>query len=281
VATPDLPVLVHRVLHHSGKAVTATGELYGARVVVKLLLSDDPFWRARLAHEVTVYRHFADDPPPVRVPGMAGTDGSTWLALEHLPGRPLGTGRYMTSAPDPGDLAAVLGAVRVLRRWEPASPDFGGVHGYDDRIAHYHAAGFLSGQDVDALLALLARCGDRREFCHGDLLPSNIWLTGAASCALLDWEYAGWYLPGYDLAMLHVTAGDAVPGLRRRIGGLIARDRQTRAAFCVNLARVLARERRLHSELDPANPARTRIPAIERSWNRARRLILREAALVG
>lgn len=63
---------------------------------------------------------------------------------------------------------------------------------------------------------------------------------------LLDWEEAGWYLPGYDLAVLwSVLSGDTAA--RRQIsqlaqsGGTLARD-----AFLVNLVLVLMREIRLH-----------------------------------
>lgn len=63
---------------------------------------------------------------------------------------------------------------------------------------------------------------------------------------LLDWEQAGWYLPGYDLAVLwSVLSGDTAA--RRQIsqlaqvGGTVARD-----AFLVNLVLVLMRELRIY-----------------------------------
>lgn len=86
------------------------------------------------------------------------------------------------------------------------------------------------------------------------------------------WRRTGWYLPGCDLAVLHVLAGDAVPGLRQQIRELAAAA-AARAAFCVNLARVLTRELRLHRELDDGNPARARLGLIESSWEQARQLI--------
>ncbi len=56
------------------------------------------------------------------------------------------------------------------------------------------------------------------QFCHGDALLSNILLSPTGP-VLVDWEHAGWYLPGYDLATLWAVLGDA-PVARRQISQL-------------------------------------------------------------
>ncbi|CAM5690302.1 Aminoglycoside phosphotransferase family protein OS=Streptomyces tendae OX=1932 GN=F3L20_21830 PE=3 SV=1 [Streptomyces tendae] len=80
-----------------------------------------------------------------------------------------------------------------------------------------------------------------------------------AGPVLVDWEHAGWYLPGYDLATLWAVLGDA-PEARRQISqiaqstGTAARD-----AFLVNLMLVLTRE------------IRTYETAVQRSMHRSGR----------
>jgi hypothetical protein len=63
---------------------------------------------------------------------------------------------------------------------------------------------------------------------------------------LVDWEHAGWYLPGYDLATLWAVMGDA-PAVRRQISQLAqAAGPAARDAFLVNLMLVLTREIRTY-----------------------------------
>jgi hypothetical protein len=63
---------------------------------------------------------------------------------------------------------------------------------------------------------------------------------------LVDWEHAGWYLPGYDLATLWSVLGDA-PVARRQISQLAQQaGPAARDAFLVNLMLVLTREIRTY-----------------------------------
>ncbi|MFD7638507.1 phosphotransferase family protein, partial [Streptomyces sp. NPDC059873] len=119
---------------------------------------------------------------------------------------------------------------------------------YASRIARYHELGLFTDRDLGDLQKLLHGLAGARqgmEFCHGDALLSNVLLSPAGP-VLVDWEHAGWYLPGYDLATLWAVLGDA-PLARRRIsqlaqaGGPVARD-----AFLVNLMLVLTREIRMY-----------------------------------
>lgn len=266
---------IGRVLRDSGKTVTAAGTLAGRPVVVKTLTSDDPFWQAKLRHEIGVYRQFAMHPPPVRVPALAGTDGSSWLAVELLAGEPLSAGRYLAGATAAGKLPQVLATVGQLNAWRPPAASFGGLADYHDRIGRYHALGYLTEADHAALTWLLGRCGPAREFCHGDLVPGNIWFTATGECALLDWEFAGWYLPGYDLALLYVLAGGAVPGLRATIADQVtAAGRQ---ALAVNLACVATRELRMHAGL-AGQAARRTVAWLQAIWPDITRMIKDAAA---
>jgi hypothetical protein len=79
------------------------------------------------------------------------------------------------------------------------------------------------------------------QFCHGDALLSNMLLSPAGT-VLVDWENAGWYLQGYDLATLWSTLGSD-PLARRRIS-LLAQGRgwSARDALLVNLMLITVRE---------------------------------------
>ena len=256
------------VLRHGGKTLLSAGNLAGRPVVVKLLLDSGEFWQTRWQHEIAVYRAFEREPPPVRVPALIHTDGMRLLVLERLDGQPLDTERYPGRLLTEAEIGSCLGAIRRLSAWRPASGQFAPVWDYPDRVSRYHRAGYLTDSDRDALLRLLAICDPVGEIGHGDPLPSNLLLTGGG-CALVDWEFTGTFLPGFDLAMLHTLLGICTPAARTRIDQIVA-DAGTEEPFAVNLAMVLSRELRIHREL-PDSPMRTRrLALLGTAWARAR-----------
>ena len=163
--------------------------------------------------------------------------------------------------------------MQAISTWQPAlpgSPALRVMVDYEKRIERYYRRGFFTDADQEALTRLLARCGKRREFGHGDLLPANVLLGPGHGCTLVDWEFGGQYLAGYDLATLYVLFGDAVPEMRHRIDAAVA-STGTSAEFSVNLACILVRELRIHQELDGADTARSRLPGLEAAWAQGRR----------
>jgi aminoglycoside phosphotransferase (APT) family kinase protein len=140
---------------------------------------------------------------------------------------------------------------------------------YDKRIARYHAAGYFTEDDRQALERLLARCGQPRQLNHGDPLPGNMVLLPSGEWALLDWEFTGLFLPGFDLAMLSVLLA-GTPGAAALLEDAVRRTGADEA-YLVNLAVVLSRERRIHLTLPEDHPLRlARLPAIDAAWARAR-----------
>jgi aminoglycoside phosphotransferase (APT) family kinase protein len=118
------------------------------------------------------------------------------------------------------------------------------------------------------------------QFCHGDALLSNI-LMSPAGPVLVDWEHAGWYLPGYDLATLWAVLGDA-PVARRQISQIAqAQGPAARDAFLVNLMLVLTREIRTYetavqrSMHEAAPVAPTAAPPVAVPSGEEQRLLLR------
>lgn len=209
-------------------------------------------WVERFRHEIAAYRAFVRHRPPVRVPRLIAADpDSGALVVERMPGRPAALSRHVAEAPPRADVRAVLEAVARLNQWCPPAGTFDAPLDYASRIARHHELGLFTDRDRDDLRKLLrglTHAGGRQgvgQFCHGDALLSNMLLSPTGP-VLVDWEHAGWYLPGYDLATLWTVLGDA-PVARRRIsrhaqaGGPVARD-----GFLVNLMLVLTREIRTY-----------------------------------
>ena len=261
------------VVRHAGKSLLVAGEMDGELVIAKILITGDPFWVAKWRHEIDIYRSFARERPPIRIPELKWTNGETALILERIVAHPADEGRYLSRALDPGDISAVIATVQAISTWQPVlpgSPALRVMVNYEKRIERYYRRGFFTDADQEALTRLLARCGKRREFGHGDLLPANVLLGPGHGCTLVDWEFGGQYLAGYDLATLYVLFGDAAPEMRHRIDAAVA-SAGTGAEFSVNLACILVRELRIHQELDGADTARSRLPGLEAAWAQGRR----------
>jgi hypothetical protein len=233
--------------------VLLVGTTGRATAVAKCLVGHSAAWKERFEHEIAAYRSFVRNRPPVRTPRLIAADPATGtLVIERVPGRAAALQRHPVQAPPAADLRAAVDAVCRLGQWQPPEGTFGRPLDYGARITRYHELGLLTDRDLGDLQKLLhgiAHSSGRGRtvlrFGHGDALLSNMLLTPAGP-VLVDWEQAGWYLPGYDLATLWAVLGDA-PAMRRHISqlaqlaGPAARD-----AFLVNLMLILTREIRAY-----------------------------------
>ncbi len=190
--------------------------------MAKCLLDHSPAWTERFRHEIAAYRAFVRHRPPVRVPRLIAADPENCtLVIERMPGRVAALTRHPAEAPPRADIRAALGAIARVNAWRPPPGLFEAPLDYASRIARYHELGLFTDRDLGDLQKLLhglAHAGGRQgmgQFCHGDALLSNILLSPTGP-VLVDWEHAGWYLPGYDLATLWAVLGDA-PVARRQI----------------------------------------------------------------
>lgn len=235
------------VMRRTAKSILMTGSVGRSPVVVKYLADDSSHWVQRFRHEISAYRTFTRQRPPVRVPRMLGADPERRvLVLEHVPGRPIAVERHPGTALARGDIRAVLHAFGTLNTWKPPAGAFQAAFDYLPRVERYHALGLLTDRDAGDLAQLLRGLSRLPlQLCHGDAMLSNVLMTSHGP-ALVDWEFVGYHLPGYDLAVLwSLLARD--PLTRRQIvqaaqqGGSFARD-----AFLVNLMLVLVREIRVH-----------------------------------
>ncbi|MFI7382657.1 aminoglycoside phosphotransferase family protein [Streptomyces sp. NPDC049813] len=241
-----------QVLRRSPRSVLLVGTTGRSTAVAKCLLDHSPAGTERVRHEIAAYRSFVRHRPPVRVPRLIAADPENGtLVIERMPGRVAALQRHPAEAPPRADVRAALGAICRLNSWRPPAGTFDAPLDYAERINRFHDLGLLTDRDMGDLQKLLhgiahaSGRGGMGQFCHGDALLSNILLSPAGP-VFVDWEHAGWYLPGYDLATLWAVLGDA-PVARRQIsqlaqsGGAASRD-----AFLVNLMLVLTREIRTY-----------------------------------
>lgn len=241
-----------QVLRRSGRSVLLVGTTGRSTAVAKCLVDHSPAWAERSRHEIGAYRSFVRHRPPVRVPRLIAADPDNGtLVIERMPGRVAALQRHPLEAPPRADIRAAIGAVCRLNAWRPPAGTFDAPLDYAARISRYHELGMLTDRDLGDLQKLLhgiAHAGGRQglgQFCHGDALLSNV-LMSPAGPVLVDWEHAGWYLPGYDLATLWAVLGDA-PEARRQISQIAqATGTAARDAFLVNLMLVLTREIRTY-----------------------------------
>ncbi|MFJ1646539.1 aminoglycoside phosphotransferase family protein [Streptomyces sp. NPDC088258] len=239
-----------QVLRRSGRSVLLVGSTGRTTAVAKCLLDHSPVWTERFRHEIAAYRSFVRHRPPVRVPRLIAADPENCaLVIERMPGRAAALTRHPMEAPPRADIRSALGAIVRLNSWRPPSGMFDKPLDYASRITHYHELGLFTDRDLGDLQKLLHGLAGARQglgqFCHGDALLSNILLSPAGP-VLVDWEHAGWYLPGYDLATLWTVLADA-PAARRQISQLAAvKGPAARDAFLVNLMLVLTREIRMY-----------------------------------
>ncbi|MFD6875947.1 MULTISPECIES: aminoglycoside phosphotransferase family protein [unclassified Streptomyces] len=237
-----------QVLRRSGRSVLLVGTTGRMTAVAKVLLDHSPEWRERYRHEIATYRAFVRHRPPVRVPRLIAADPENCvLVVERMAGRVAALQRHPVEAPPRADVRAALGAVCRVNQWRPPVELFGQPVDYARRIARDHQLGLLTDRDfgdLQKLLHGLRPASTPWQFNHGDALLSNLLLSPAGP-VLLDWEHAGWYLPGYDLATLWTVLGDA-PAARSQISRLAqSAGPASRDAFLVNLMLVLTREIRM------------------------------------
>ncbi|MEV0123200.1 aminoglycoside phosphotransferase family protein [Streptomyces sp. NPDC050703] len=246
-----------QVLRRNGRTALLIGTVGRGTAVAKCLLDRSPAWSERLRHEIAAYRSFVRHRPPVRAPRLIAADpDDCTLVIERMPGRVAALQRHPIECPPRADIRAALGSVVRLNQWQPPMEVFGRPLDYGRRIARFHELGLLTDRDMGDLQKLLHGIAHSAvhqsggphamwQFCHGDALLSNILLSPPGP-VLVDWEHAGWYLPGYDLATLWAVLGDA-PVARREISQLAQNaGPAARDAFLVNLMLVLTREIRTY-----------------------------------
>jgi hypothetical protein len=175
-------------------------------------------------NELRVNRLFASCRPPMRVPAMVGASrrGPT-MTFEGIDGGPLDT-KFPTSLSGT-EIGQLLGLSLSLEHFRPRRrrlrrPRVG------HRLMLHRRSGLISTRDAAAILALANRCNRGWQFAHGDLTARNVLRDRAGALWLIDWEWAGLYPAGYDLAFLWFSLID-LPGGRAQVQAAVPARRET------------------------------------------------------
>ncbi|MGR6997511.1 hypothetical protein ACU686_04370 [Yinghuangia aomiensis] len=124
------------------KSVLMTGSVGRNPVVVKYLTDDSPAWTQRLRHEISAYRTFTRQRPPVR--GAAAVrrgSGAPGAGPRARAGRPAAVERHPGSALARADVRSVLHAFGALNAWKPPSDRSRPRSTTLPRVQRYHALG--------------------------------------------------------------------------------------------------------------------------------------------
>jgi hypothetical protein len=259
-------------LRRTEKSLLLAGTVRNEGVVAKVLLDHTPFWREKFFHEIATYRHFREQSLPFNVPRLVEADeASAVLLIRQVHGHTLSSERYPEEPLSQEDLDVALAAIEQVDSWKagPRAP-FQRVFDYPARLDRYRDHGLLDEHDHSLLSSVVGRQDESWwAFCHGDPLLSNFLRVGN-ECVLVDWEFSGFFVRGFDLAMLWVLLG-STPAARERIQDLIRRmGEKGETVFLLNLAMVLLREIRIHREQPIAPQRDSRLASLLEDWEAVR-----------
>ncbi len=102
-------------------------------------------------------------------------------------------------------LVSKLEPYRPRRRW------FRRVR-HDRRLRRHVDEGLITVSDAQAVAALAACNPLRYRFTHGDVTARNVVRDSTGRLVLIDWEWAGLYPTGYELAFLWLSLVDVAGG---------------------------------------------------------------------
>lgn len=210
----------------------------------------EPFERERRIGSL-----FRRTPPPVPTPTLVGADRRRRaLVFEAVDGEDVGP-KYPLSL-DADDADGLVTIAMATERYAPRPwPRFLKRFDLSRRLRRVEAARTLTPAQADAFRRIANADAPRLVFAHGDVTARNVMRRHAdGAFVLIDWEWAGAYPAGWELAFLWFTLVDA-PGGRERVERAITPDRREwfwRSALLVQL---------LHLELPglaPGSPFRAK-----------------------
>jgi Ser/Thr protein kinase RdoA (MazF antagonist) len=197
-----------------------TKESFAPRLVILGHHRQRPTAKAQFSYELRVNQLLARHRPAVRTPRLVDHDRRrATLTFEAVAGGPLGP-KYPLELSE-ADLAGLVTLAQSTRsyrhrpRWLRRLP-------IKSRLGQARRASLLTAPEHRALSDLLAGARINWVFAHGDISPRNV-LAGPDGLVLIDWEWAGLYPDGYELAFLWYVLAD-LPAARRLVEGAVARD---------------------------------------------------------
>jgi hypothetical protein len=169
--------------------------------------------RRRFRNELRINQLLRIDGAPVKTPMLVAFDRrQRSLTFESVLGEPIGP-KYPRQLSHE-DLDGMIQLAQQLERYNPRRRWFRRLNS-PRRLRLAQRAGLLSEEQAAALVSLSNRVHTRLRFAHGDLTARNV-VSGPSGLTLIDWEWAGLYPQGYELAFLWFSLVD-VPHGRARI----------------------------------------------------------------
>jgi 8-oxo-dGTP diphosphatase len=216
-------------------------------------------------NELRVNRLLAQVPPPVRAPRLISScRRGPSMTFDAVNGAPLGPKYPQSLSAD--DLGRVVELVTTLGSYQPRRRWFRRLH-LDRRLALHCRSGLLRPAEADVLADLAARPAVKWAFAHGDITARNVLKDAEGRLALIDWEWAGLYPRGYELAFLWFSLVE-VPGARYAVESAVPSHLE--AGFLLSAALIHL----LHLQLS----LRTPNPYIARHKETLRDLLLAAAS---
>jgi hypothetical protein len=189
--------------------------------------------RQAALNELRVNRMLTRSPSPVKAPKLlACSRRGPSLTFEALDGAPLGP-KFPASLLE-RDLEELVALALALRVYRPRRPWFRRLN-VTRRLALHCRSGLLSQADATAVAHLAGRPGIKWSFAHGDITARNVLRDAKGDLALIDWEWAGLYPAGYDLAFLWFSLL-GVPGGRAQVEAAVPGHNE--AGFLLSAAMV-------------------------------------------
>ena len=168
--------------------------------------------RRRFRNELRVNRLLRGYRGPVGTPALVAFDVQhRRLTFTAVHGEPLGPKYPMELSADSIDAVAEL--AQGLRGFNPERRWLRRFNA-ERRLALARRVGLLTDSQVANLLDIASRVRTKPRFSHGDLTARNV-LCGPDGLVLIDWEWAGLYPDGYDLAFLWFSLVDVDHGRER------------------------------------------------------------------
>jgi hypothetical protein len=156
-------------------------------------------WTRHFAYELRVNQLLSRHRPPLSTPRLVGHNRKALiLEFEAVAGHRLGP-KFPLELTD-RDLEGLISLASALRSYRPR-PRWLRKLPIQSRLRRASQIGLLTTSEYKALQKLSSRIDIRWVFAHADINPSNV-VVANDEFLLLDWEWAGLYPDGYDLAFL-------------------------------------------------------------------------------
>ena len=140
---------------------------------------------------------------------MASSTRDRSLTVGAVEGDPLGP--KFPLALGAGEVDELVKLVEALRSYRPRRRWFRRFD-IDRRLRLHIDEGLITASDAQAVADLASRHPLRYRFAHGDVTARNVIRDSTGRLVLIDWEWAGLYPTGYELAFLWLSLIDVDGG---------------------------------------------------------------------